>query len=154
MPESTHRQWVWHVRVKPLVFRVLGLVGASLSVFIVFGEIGTLVGPESDISVFSLTVHSADVDGQGIIVFVWFTLGYYSFACLWALFQVRLLSMMDINFRAKTTPKSLSFNCRQIAGKLAGVSGVSERAGSSHGTYSLYFCVRRVRAQHPSCTHT
>lgn len=27
--------------------------------------------------------------------------------------------MMDVNFRGRTTPKSLSFNCRQCAGKLA-----------------------------------
>ena len=57
MPESSHRQWTWHVRIKPIVFRILGVVAACLSVFIVFGEIGILVGAGSKMCIFLSLLH-------------------------------------------------------------------------------------------------
>lgn len=88
MPESTHRQWVWHVRSKPAIYRLLGVVCACLSAFIVFGEIGMLAGRNSSLSVFSLIVHSHETSPRGVVAFVFFSLGYYATAVVWSLFQV------------------------------------------------------------------
>ena len=115
MGESTHKEWLWHVKFKPIFYKLASLVSWIMSFFVWFGLIGVISGYNSGISVFSIVVHTDGASMGGITVFVLLTLGYIAYTTMWSLFQMRIANMMDIVPDQQTTPKSLSFNARQTA---------------------------------------
>jgi len=111
-PESSTAGYKWHVFYKPLMYRVLAIVSAVLSVFSYLGIIGTMSGVGQSVSVYSKAVHADDTSGGGIVVFVLFTLGYAAFVIVWSVFQMKIANMMELLPAQRTTANSLSVNSR------------------------------------------
>jgi hypothetical protein len=113
-PPSTPWEYNWHVTYKPLLFRLLALLAAILSVFSYLGIIGTMNGVGPGVSVYFLAIHNDSSSASGICVFVLATLCHAIFTIIWSVFQMKISNLMEL-LPGQTTPSSLSVNARVCA---------------------------------------
>lgn len=114
-PESTRREYQWHLKVKPVLYRVAAVICACMSAFSYLGVLGGMHGVSTDVSVYSIVVHKDDTTGNGITVFVLLTLGYACYVTMWALFEMKIANFMELVTNQGTWPLSMSFNARMVA---------------------------------------
>lgn len=112
--DSTRNEYLWYVKVKPMLMKVLAVIFAILSLFSFLGVVCSMAGVSSTVSVYYLAVHDSKSTTGGITIFVLITLGYITYITSWSLFQMRLAGLMEL-VPYRTTPESLSFNVRMIA---------------------------------------
>ena len=112
--DSTRNEYLWLVKVKPILMKVLAVIFGVLSLFSFLGVVCSMAGVSSDVSVYYLAVHASTSTTGGITIFVLITLGYITYITSWSLFQIRLAGLMEL-VPYRTTPESLSFNVRMIA---------------------------------------
>lgn len=118
--ESTKFEYTWFIVIKPILYKLLAVFLVMLSLFSILGVICSMAGVPNVTSPYFLATHNAQTAG-GIVVFIWFSLGYTTYVSLWALFQIRVSGFVElVPFR--TSPESLSFNarmCIRLAAPLA-----------------------------------
>ena len=112
--DSSRNEYLWLVKVKPILMKVLAVIFGVLSLFSFLGVVCSMAGVSSDVSVYYLAVHASTSTTGGITIFVLITLGYITYITSWSLFQIRLAGLMEL-VPYRTTPESLSFNVRMIA---------------------------------------
>jgi hypothetical protein len=112
--DSTPAAYNWHIRMKPVLCRVLAVAAAMLSLFSFLGAICSMAGVDPSNSVYFLAVHSDEASPAGIVIFILITLAYTVFVAFWALFQMRFFGMMEL-VPYSTAPIALSFNVRMVA---------------------------------------
>jgi hypothetical protein len=112
--DSTRNEYLWEVKVKPLLRKLMAVVFVVLSLFSFLGVVCSMEGVKKEVSVYYLAVHDKKATPGGITIFVLVTLGYVTYITSWSLFQMRLTGLMEL-VPYRTTPESLSFNVRMIA---------------------------------------
>jgi hypothetical protein len=114
-PEGSEREYKWYIEVQPILYRVAAVLSGVMSILCYLGVISTIEGVDPDASPFSVAVHDDGAGGNGITVFVLFTLGYACYICTWALFEMKIGSFMELVTNQGTWPLSMSFNARFVA---------------------------------------
>lgn len=71
-------------------------------------------GVDSKSSAYFLAVHDPNATPTGIVIFIFFTLGYTAWVALWSIFQMRFEGYVELMV-GRTSPESLSFNVRMCA---------------------------------------
>ena len=112
--DSSEFEYNWEILYRPRLLKLLAIVALAFSIFSFLGVVCSMNGVTNQASVYFLAVHTTNIQGGGIVVFILVTLGYTTYITFWSLFQMRIAGMMElVPFR--TTPESLSFNVRMIA---------------------------------------
>lgn len=101
----------WFLVYKPLCFKFFAVVAFVLSFFSFLGAISSMHGVDVSSSVYFLAVHSPQATAAGVVIFIFFSLGYASYITMWAMFQIRLPGLMEL-VPYSTSPEGLSFNVR------------------------------------------
>ena len=91
---SDARSYNWHIKYKPVLFRVAAVCAVCLSVFSLLGMIGSVSGVAPSTSVYYLAVHSDKSSGIFIVVFILVTLMYAAYIALWSIFQMKVSGMV------------------------------------------------------------
>jgi hypothetical protein len=111
---GSEREYEWIVNQKPILMKFYSVAMALLSIFSFIGVVSSMGGISEKSNVYYLAVHSASATQGGIVVFIFFTLGYTVYVTLWSLFQMKFAGLMDL-VTNQTTPESLSFNVRMVS---------------------------------------
>jgi|NorSeaMetagenome_1021524.scaffolds.fasta_scaffold167129_2 hypothetical protein len=72
MGESSHRDFWWYIRWKPMIQKVSSVTLGMFSFTIAMAYIGVMLGYESDLSFFKDIIHSPKVHVGGITTFALF----------------------------------------------------------------------------------
>jgi hypothetical protein len=113
-PESTEREYTYHIYIRPFLFRVLSLMSIAMSVFSSLGIVGTMNGVGKSLSVYATVIHAESTSGSGICVFVIITLLYPAYVTMWSIFQMKIARVMEVLPGKRTTAPSLSVNSRAV----------------------------------------
>ena len=111
---SSEWEYKWEIEYKPYYHKACAIGFGMLSMFSFIGAICSMNGVEPSNSVYFLAVNDDTATAGGIVIFIFFTLGYVVYVSFWALFQMKLAGLMDLVVGG-TTPESLSFNVRMVA---------------------------------------
>ena len=96
---SDSKTYNWHIKVKPLLYRLAAVCACCLSVFSILGMIGSISGVSPSASVYFLAIHNEDsTTGAAIVVFVLITLFYAAYITLWSIFQMKVSGMVLLYF--------------------------------------------------------
>ena len=114
-PEGSHREWLWYTKIQPIIYRVCAVLSGCLSILSYLGVISGMQGVSNSASPYSIAVHDDKATGTGITVFVLLTLGYTCYVVMWALFEMKISSIMELVTNQGTWPLSMSFNARMVA---------------------------------------
>lgn len=114
---SSRWEYKWQLKIKPLLLRISALLIAVMSIFSFIGVACSISTVDPKYSIYNTAVENPQATMGGIVVFIFFTLGYVVYVTFWALFQLKFAGLMDL-VPGKTTPNSLSFNVRMCS-KLA-----------------------------------
>jgi hypothetical protein len=147
--ESTRAEWLWHIKILPVLRRVGAVLALAVAIFMLMGVMGSINGASSAISIYYHIVHSDSATAGGIVIFVLFTLGYTAYITLWSLLQVKVAGLMEL-VDGHTTPQSMSFNvrmCMRLTPPLAffylgwlsenGVNATGDFLKSANGLYDM-----------------
>lgn len=108
-------EYVWYVKVKPILFKILSVLFFVTSFFSFLGVIGSIKGVPLKTSVYFVILHANNVTGAGIVIFTLLTLGYACYVTLWALHEMKIAGIMELVDRNGTWPVSMSFHARMVA---------------------------------------
>ncbi len=111
--DSTAAEYIWYIKKRPLMCRVLAVVTGIMSFLSFLGVMCSMNGVNPSSNMFFVAVHGSNPSKGGIAIFIFLTLGYCVYVAMWALFQMRLGGQMNL-IKGRTTPSSLIFNCKMI----------------------------------------
>ena len=112
--DSNLWEYEWHVHYRPLLFKSGCFFCSLLSLFSFLGVVGSMDGVDFNVSVYYKATHDSKATPAGITLFLFITLGYSTYITYWALFQVKMAGLLELQPH-RTTPESLSFNVRMTA---------------------------------------
>jgi len=112
--ESTAWEYRWYVTIRPILYRLAGVVAALMSVLSLIGIISSMTGAQANSSPFFLALHMPRANWSAIAIFVIITLGYATFVAYWSLMQMQFGGAMRLQFR-RTSAVCLSFSTRMCA---------------------------------------
>ncbi len=111
---STEFEYHWQLDYRPKVLKVVSVCMALMSIFSFIGVVSSMGGIDPKNSIYFIAVEDPRATTGGIVIFIFFTLGYTVYVTLWSLFQIKFAGLMDL-VPGQTTPESLSFNVRMVA---------------------------------------
>lgn len=112
--ESTRNEYRWHIVYWPMFLKFAAFCVFTMSVLCFVGVVFSTKGVSTRTAPFYKAVHESTASSTGIVFFIFFTLGYTSYATVWSLFQMKLVGTVEM-VPGRTTPESLSFNVRMCA---------------------------------------
>ena len=108
--EGSEAEYFWLTTWRRYMYAIICLVWVLCSVFSFIGAICSMKGINPNNSVYFLAIQDDRATTGGIVIFIFFTIGYVAYVTMWSLFQMRMAGLMDL-VPGRTTPESLSSTC-------------------------------------------
>jgi|SaaInlStandDraft_4_1057021.scaffolds.fasta_scaffold03755_4 hypothetical protein len=111
-PEGSHIQYVWYLKILPVLYKILSIVCAILSCCSYLGIIGIINNFPYDITPYFIVTHNSNTSPNALIIFIIVTINYACIVTTWALFQMRISKYVELIGHNSTWPIPMSLNSR------------------------------------------